>query len=203
MKMSALGLTEEGGQLLLGWKPVAGTHLTTLECGDRIGRKVMLVIAMVGVGAVSRWLLQHDGAGSIRRTVVVEAIIGVVVVALAAGIVGQPPRVGTPSKLYTETLTANGVIADVSITPGQVGSNEIHIVITPPGGSINPVAGVTARVSLPAQNLPFSPVTVTNEGPNHFSGQVTFPRSGDWTLEVVVQVTDSDSALLKATVTIP
>ncbi len=179
------------------------TDVSATDWGRMLLTKVMLVIAMVGVGAVSRWLLQHDGAGSIRRTVVVEAIIGVLVVALAAGIVGQPPRVGTPSKLYTETLTANGVIADVSITPGQVGSNEIHIVVTPPGGSINPVAGVTARVSLPAQNLPFSPVTVTNEGPNHFSGQVTFPRAGDWTLEVVVQVTDSDSALLKATVTIP
>jgi copper transport protein len=161
------------------------------------------VIAMVGVGAVSRWLLQHDGASSIRRTVLVEAIIGVLVLALAAGIVGQPPRVGTPSKLYTESLTANGVIAEVSISPGQVGGNEIHIVVTPPGGSINPVAGVTARVSLPSGNVPFSPVTLSNEGPNHFSGQVTFPRSGDWTLEVVVQVTEADSALLKSTVTIP
>lgn len=184
---------------------LAGTlsDVSATDWGRMLLTKVMLVIAMVGVGAVSRWMLHHDGASSIRRTVLVEALIGVVVVALAAGIVGQPPRVGTPSKLYTETLTANGVIADVSITPGQVGGNEIHLVVTPPGGSITPVAGVTARVSLPAENVPFSPVTLTNEGPNHFSGTVTFPRKGDWTLEVVVQISDSDSALLKSTVTIP
>lgn len=179
------------------------SDVTATDWGRMLLTKVMLVIAMVGVGAVSRWMLQHDGAASIRRTVAVEAIIGVLVLALAAGIVGQPPRVGTPSKLYTESLTANGVIAEVSITPGQVGGNEIHIVVTPPGGGITPVAGATARVSLPSGNVPFSPVTLTNDGPNHFSGQVTFPRSGDWTLEVVVQVTEADSALLKSTVTIP
>lgn len=184
---------------------LAGTlsDVSATDWGRMLLTKVMLVIAMVGVGAVSRWMLHHDGAASIRRTLLVEAVIGVLVVALAAGIVGQPPRVGTPSKLYTETLTANGVIAEVSITPGQVGGNEIHLVVTPPGGSLTPVAGVTARVSLPAGNVPFSPVTLTNEGPNHFSGAVTFPRKGDWTLEVVVQISDSDSALLKSTVTIP
>ena len=49
-------------------------------------------------------------------------------------------------------ITASGVIAAVTISPGSVGSNEIHILVTPPGGSITPVANVTARpVSDPAE----------------------------------------------------
>ena len=113
----------------------------------------MLVIAMIAVGGVSRWLLQHDGAGSIRRTLAVEAVVGVAVVALAAGIVGQPPRVGTPSQVHTASVTANGVIAEVTVTPGQVGGNDIHVVITPPGGSLTPVSSASARVLLPAEGV--------------------------------------------------
>ena len=46
-------------------------------------------------------------------------------------------------------------------------------------------------------------VTLVREGNNHYSGQVTFPRSGDWTFEVIVQLTDTDTVLLATTVPIP
>jgi copper transport protein len=179
------------------------SDVTATDWGRMLLTKVMLVIAMVALGGVSRWLLQHDGAGSIRRTVAVEAVVGIAVIALAAGIVGQPPRVGTPSEVHTATVTANGVIAEVTVTPGQVGGNDIHVVVTPAGGSLTPVASATARVLLPAEGVPESPVALTAEGPNHFSGRVTFPRSGEWSLEIVVNVTESSSVLLKDTVVVP
>ena len=129
--------------------------------------------------------------------------MGLLIVGLAAGMVGQPPRPPVAAAPFSQTVTANGVIAAVSISPGSVGGNDIHVVITPPGGSIAPVANVTARVSLPSANVPFSPVTLAAEGPNHYSGKVTFPRSGVWTMELIINITESDSALLKTTVTIP
>ena len=113
---------------------------------------------------MSRWLLQHDGAASIRRTVAIEAVIGLMIVGLAAGMVAQPPRAPVPSTPFSQTITASGVIAGVTISPGSVGSNDIHVLITPPGGSIQPVASVTGRVSLPSANIPFSPITLTSEG---------------------------------------
>lgn len=177
--------------------------VTATTWGRMLLAKVMLVIAMVALGGVSRWLLHHDGAGSLRRTVLVESLIGIVVVALAAGMVAQPPRPAVPAIPFNATVSANGVLAAVSISPGSVGSNEIHVLITPPGGSITPVAELTARVSLPAQGIPNSPITFTPEGPNHFSGTVTFPEPGEWTLELIVAVTESDRALIKTTVPIP
>lgn len=177
--------------------------VTATDWGRMLLTKVMVVIALLAVAGVSRWLLRHDGAASIRRTVIAEAALGLVVVALAAGMVGQPPRVGVPSRPYDEVITANGVIASVSISPGHVGANEIHVLITPPGGSLTPVSSATARVLLPSADLPAAPVTLVPEGPNHFSGAVTFPQAGDWTFELVVQITENDSALLKATVPIP
>ncbi|MFZ4721067.1 MAG: copper resistance CopC/CopD family protein [Ilumatobacteraceae bacterium] len=177
--------------------------VTATTWGRMLLAKVMLVIVMVAIGGVSRWLLHHDGPGSLRRTVLVEAVIGIVVIGLAAGMVAQPPRPSVPAIPFNATVSSNGVLAAVSISPGGVGSNEIHVLITPPGGSITPVSGLTGRVSLPAQGIPNSPIEFTAEGANHFSGNITFPESGEWTLELIVAVTESESALIKTTVTIP
>ena len=105
--------------------------------------------------------------------------------------------------MFAGQLAANGLIAIVSLSPGVVGGNEVHITVTPPGGSITPIASVAARVSLPSAAVPNAPVTLVKEGVNHYSGSVTFPRSGDWTLEVVIQVTATETALLSTTVPIP
>jgi copper transport protein len=177
--------------------------ITATDWGRLLLTKVTVVTALVAVAGVSRWLLQHDGAASIRRTVIVEAVLGVVVVAIAAGMVALPPEPAVATRPFTEQLSANGLIADISLSPGSVGGNEVHIVITPPGGSIAPVSSATARVSLPSSDIPLSPVTLVKEGPNHYSGSITFPRSGDWTFEVVVNITATDSVLLKTTVSIP
>lgn len=177
--------------------------VTATTWGRLLLGKVALVVVMVALGAVSRWLLRHDGPAVLRRTVLVEAVIGLVVIGLAAGMVGQPPRAAAPAIPFNQQITSNGVIAAITISPGSVGSNEIHVLITPPGGSLTAISGLTARVSLPAKDIPNSPVTLVSEGVNHASGTITFPEPGEWTLQLIVNVTPSDSVLLTTTVTIP
>jgi len=177
--------------------------ITVTDWGRLLLVKVTVVVGLLAVAGVSRWLLHHDGATSVRRTVVIEFIVGVLVIGIAAGMVALPPVPPVVSQPFETQLTSAGLIAVVSLSPGSVGGNEVHITITPPGGSITPVAGVTGRVSLPAEAIPFSPMTLVAEGPNHYSGTVTLPRPGDWTFEVVVQITATDSVLLKTTVPIP
>lgn len=177
--------------------------ITATDWGRLLLTKVTVVTALVAVAGVSRWLLHHDGAASIRRTVIVEAVLGVVVVGIAAGMVALPPEPAVAARPFAEQLSSNGLIAIITLGPGSVGGNEMHIVMTPPGGSITPVSSATARVSLPSADIPLSPVTLVKEGPNHYSGSITFPRSGDWTFELVVQITETDSVLLKTTVSIP
>ncbi|MEI8238514.1 MAG: copper resistance protein CopC [Actinomycetota bacterium] len=193
-----------GTGLLQTWK-LAGTldDVTATTWGRLLLSKVVLVVAMVAIGGVSRWLLLNAGTVGIRRTVVAEAIIGVVVIGLAAAMVAQAPRVAIPSRPYSKQLTSNGVIASVTISPGSVGHNEVHIFITPPGGSLRPVTDVKARVLLASASIPESPVTLKQEGPNHYSGSVTFPRAGQWTLQIIVNVNGADSVLLNGTVPIP
>ena len=160
--------------------------VTATTWGRLLLVKVTVVVAVVAVAGVTRWLLHHEGPGSLRRTVLLEAVAVVAVMALAAGMVGQAPRAGAASRPFDEQLVANGLIASVAISPGSVGSNEVHILVSPAGGSLTPVDGAEARVSLPSASIPESPVTLVGEGPNHFSGTITFPRSGEWTFQLVV-----------------
>lgn len=177
--------------------------ITATDWGRLLLIKVTVVTALLAVAGVSRWLLHHDGASSTRRTVIAEAVLGIVVVALAAGMVALPPEPAVAARPFAEQLSANGLIASISLSPGSVGGNEVHIELTPPGGSITPISSATARVSLAAADVALSPVTLVKEGPNHYSGSVIFPRSGDWTFELVVQITETESVLLKTTVSIP
>jgi len=58
-------------------------------------------------------------------------------------------------------------------------------------------------MSLPSRDVPASPVTITTDGPNHYTGRITLPFAGDWTLELIVEATLGSTILLKTTVPIP
>lgn len=187
---------------------VQGLHLGDIDdvTGTDWGRyllvKVVLVAVLVTLGGVSRWLLQHDHPGSVGRLVAAEALIGVAVLGLTAGLVGVPPREAVTAVPVSVTITNAGVVVDVTVTPAAVGSNEVHIVVTPPGGNLDPVEGVTARVSLPAEETPFSPVTIANAGVNHYTGRVTFPTGGTWRLEIIVETAPAQTVLLATDVVV-
>jgi copper transport protein len=187
---------------------VQGLHLgdiddvTATDWGRYLLVKVVLVAVLVTLGGVSRWLLQHDHPSSVGRLVAAEALLGVAVLGLTAGLVGVPPREVVTAAPVNVTLTNAGVVVDVTVTPGLVGRNELHMVVTPPGGSLDAVAGLTARVSLPAEDSPFSPVTVTNDGINHYTGSITFPTKGTWRLEIIVETAPAQTVLLTTDVTV-
>jgi len=186
------------------WKLSGGFDgITETAWGRTLLVKVSVVAALVAVGGVSRWLLRHTGAASLGRTVAVEAVLGIAVLALAAGMVGLAPQPAAETQVFSSTLTTAGVIVDVIVTPGQVGGNEMHLVITPPGGSLQPVAGATARVSLPERDVPNAPVTLAAEGSNHFGGPLTLPYAGTWTLELIIETEPGNSVLLVTQVPIP
>ena len=193
-----------GTGVLQAWK-LAGSFndVAATDWGRMLLIKVTLVVILLAVAAVSRWLLLHDGSGSVRRTIVVEAFIGVAVLGLAAGMVGLPPASVVAAKPFAVQLTANGMIVDITLGPGSVGSNELHVIITPPGGSIVPVIAAAARVELPTEGVPSAPVQLVGEAANHYSGFITFPRAGDWELEVIIEVTAGETVLIKTTIPIP
>ena len=177
--------------------------LTETSWGRTLLVKLSIVSVVVAIGAVSRWLLQNVGPGSVRRTVVAEALLGTVVLAFTASLVTLPPVAAVDARIFNASLAQAGLIADVTITPGRVGSNEMHLVITPAGGSIQPVTSLQARMSLPEREVPAIPVSIVADGPNHYTGPVTLAFAGDWTLELIIEVTPGNTQLISTTVPIP
>lgn len=181
-----------------GWN-----ELTDTTWGRVLFVKVAAVVVLVVLGGASRWLLHHVGAAPLRRTVMVEAVLGIVVLGLAAALVSLPPQAAAQSRVFSATLTQAGLIADVTVTPGRVGSNDVHIVITPSGGSLQPVAAVTGRISLPSRDLPAAPITIVRDGANHYTGTITLAFSGDWDMDLIVEVAPGSTLLLSTVVPIP
>jgi copper transport protein len=178
-------------------------HITDTRWGRTLLVKLAVVTVVLAVAGVSRWLLQNVGVASLRRTVLAEATLGIVVLAVAASLVSQPPRPIDEGRVFSASLAQGGVLADVTITPGRVGSNEVHLLVTPAGGSLTPVTDASARMKLPSRSIPESPVTLAADAPNHFTGSITLPFSGDWTLELVIEVTPGNTVLISTTVPIP
>ena len=177
--------------------------ITRTSWGRTLLVKVAVVTVLIAIGGVSRWLLRHDGPEAIKRNVFVEALIGVIVVGLAAGLVALAPRAVAASKVFTATLTDQGVIADVTVTPGRVGQNEVHLVITPPGGGIAPVVSTDVEAELPVQGITFVPATLQDIGPNHYTGTIQLSKSGQWNLQITVVPTEGQTVVLSSTLPIP
>ncbi len=193
-----------GALQVLGLAGTGGLDsLTDTAWGRNLLVKLSIVAVLLALAGVSRWLLQVSGAASLRRTVAAEAVLGLAVLAVTANLVTLPPRPVPEARVFNTTVTQAGVLADITVTPGRVGANEVHVLLTPPGGSLRPIEDVTARVSLPARQVPNTPVELRPDGPNHATGELTLPFSGDWTLELVVEVTPGSTVLISTTVPVP
>jgi copper transport protein len=178
--------------------------LTSTAWGRTLLVKIAVVTVLVAIGGVSQWLLRNDGPESLKRTVFVEALIGIAVVGLAAALVALPPQTVAASKVFTTTLTdPAGVIADVTVTPGRVGQNEVHLVITPPGGAIDPVVSTTVQAELPSAGTDLIPAILEAIGPNHYTGTIVLSQAGDWTLDITVEPTQGQLVVLSTLLSIP
>lgn len=162
--------------------------------------KVVVVVVVLAVAGAARWVMHHEGVLSLRRTMLVEAVAGIAILGLVAAMVGTSPRPTDAAAPFEATLAAGDVIVSVVVTPASVGSNEVHVVVSRAGGALAPIAGLEARVSLPSAEIPASPVTITREGPDHFSGLVTFAQSGPWVLDLVVAADETTETLVSTEV---
>ena len=166
--------------------------------------KALGVVVVVVLGASARMVLALTGPASIRRGIIAEAVIGIGVLALTAGLVATSPTAlsARAQSSSSVTLVQNGLIADLTLTPAVVGRSEIHALFTPQGGSLQAVVSVSARLSLPARDIPTIPVQMVSIGANHWTGVVQVPYSGDWTMEVLVKPTENEQIAFTSVVKI-
>ena len=90
----------------------------------------------------------------LRRSVAVEVVLGLVVLAVTAALVNaQPARSALTPKLYSATQSAgtgaSAMQISVTVDPARVGLNEIHVYTLTPKGADLTVRDISAKLVAP------------------------------------------------------
>jgi copper transport protein len=178
--------------------------LTTTDYGRTLLVKLVFVAALVALGWGSRRLVARRLLGPpLWRSVATEVVIAVAVLVVTAILTGSPPaEAETSTRTVSVTMVQGDLLADVSVIPARVGTNDLHLTFSPPGGTLDAVKDATARLVLPARDdLGPLPVDLVPAGPNHYiANGLQIPYEGDWTLEVVA--TTAEDATVRMTTTL-
>lgn len=189
---------------------VQGLHLlggintiTETNFGKLLLLKTLLVGAVVVFGSKARTKLQLNGFSSIAKIIRWESALVVLVLAVTSLMVAQSPNAKPTTPVsYSATKVQNGIVAELSVVPAVVGTAEVHVILTPPGGSLTPAESVTVQFDLPARGIPPIPVSMTEIGPNHWIGIVQFPFSGAWNMNTRVSPAANQTLLFATVVTV-
>ena len=204
------------------WRQVGSLDaLTETTYGRLLMVKVAFFVVMVGFGYLGRRWVQRgyrasDGDGSevealeadtviagYRRSIRVETVIGVVILAVTALLVNAQPARSALAQPYSAELVADDLLIDLTIDPAKAGATEIHVYTLTPTGAVADVEGLTLDLTLPSEDIGPVEVPLERAGPGHFSAyDFDLPIAGDWQLEVNALVDDFTEVTVEDTVTV-
>jgi len=173
---------------------------------SRYGRtlivKVCLVIVLIALGAVSRKAMQRKQSGSLRQSMGIEVLFGLIILALTSTLVAMPPKGVLEPAPLSSSIFQGQMIVELSLTSARVGQSEVHIVVAMADGSLMQVDSATAQMSMPSRNIPNGPIALQETRSNHFSGVTEFAYAGEWVVEILVKQTPSSTTLFNIAVEI-
>ncbi|MER6254596.1 copper resistance protein CopC [Streptomyces sp. NPDC001584] len=154
---------------------------------------------------------------SLRRTVAVEAVLGVVVLAITTLLTGtQPSRAAgtapaaTAQEPQTKVVTVpfdmgtanqHGTV-QITLAPGRVGENTVEAVVFTADGGLATVPEL--RLTLTQDDLGIGPLDakLKNQKGYWATYDLRLPMPGVWTLGITVRTTDIDQVTVRETVRI-
>ncbi len=173
---------------------------------SRYGRtlivKACLVIVLIALGAVSRVAMQQKRSGSLRQSMGIEVLFGIIILTITSALVAMPQKGTIEPAPLSSTIFQGQMIVELSLTSARVGQSEVHVVVAKADGTFVQIEAATARMSMPARNIPNGPIVLAETGSNHFSGVTEFAYSGEWVVEILVKETASSTTLFKIAVDI-
>jgi copper transport protein len=174
------------------------------------GRVLIAKVAVVLLALVIAGLGRRAGA-SLGRSLQVEAVLIVAVIALTGTLTGlapQPPAAAAPTTPYVSTSgfhleqRIDAREAQVDITPATTGQpNEVHVIVT--NGVGQPALDVKdASVVLSSDTVERLPVALTVINAAHWTGTVQLPTPGSWQVVVRLRIGEFREELLEGTMTV-
>ncbi|SED31494.1 copper transport protein [Streptomyces sp. 2231.1] len=154
----------------------------------------------------------------LRRSVLAEAAVGVVVLVLTTLLTSTLPgraateaartgavTTGIPTASVTtvpfDTGAAGGTgKVQITLDPGRVGRNSVQAVVYGPDGGLAAVPELRVSLTLPAQRVGPLDTKVTDRGGYWAADSFALPMPGTWTLKVTVRISDLDQVTATAPV---
>ena len=159
--------------------------------------------------AEARARQQSEGAAEqvplLRRSVLVELGLAVVVLALSAVLVGSPPARAAVAQPVDVLLPLQGSAGpdgsvQVSVDPARPGANTLHLYLFDDSGRLTQPADITVTLTEQEQQIGPLAVDLLPAGPGHYvADAMPVPGAGTWTLTVTVRL-DEFTATTASTV---
>jgi copper transport protein len=175
--------------------------------------KIALVVAVLGVAAVSRRMVRGRTAESeprgLRRIVIAELAITAVILGVTSALVQIPPPrtaeaadTAAVSTTVTKTLTTSTMALQVDIFPATVGNNSIHLYAYTPDNKPLTVVEWTATAALPSKGIEPIAIPLLRLTDFHAVGDIALPQAGEWTFKFTARTSDIDQSTVSTTATI-
>ena len=152
----------------------------------------------VAAAAQARGHRQSEGAvehvPALRRSVLVEAAVAAVILALSAVLVGLPPARAAVAHPVDAVLPLQGASGpsgsvQVSVDPARPGANTLHLYLFDDSGRLVQPVGITVTLTEAGEQIGPLDVKLQPGGPGHYiSDAMDIPGAGTWTLAVTVRV---------------
>ncbi len=180
--------------------------------------------------ATARRKRDADPAGAgLRRSVLAEAAIAVVVLAVTTVLSGSEPgraveesaaaAPGSPAGVPAGVPSSGGQVlanlpfdtggpkgkgdAGVHLDPARTGANQLHLTVTDPVGDPQDVPEVDVAFTLKARNIGPLPVRLRHTAPGSWAATgLQLPMPGEWQLAVTVRTSDIDEVTVTKNVAI-
>ncbi|MET8088662.1 copper resistance protein CopC [Micromonospora sp. NPDC005220] len=176
--------------------------------------KIGLFALVIGVAAYSRQLVRSRVAAQrpvpVRRAVLVELAVTMVVLAVSATLVQTTPArtavagpsAGSEAGLFSTRLSSPLLTVEVEVSPAERGNNSVHLYAYDKNNQPLLVAEWKATVALPSAGIEPIEVPLLRLTDSHAYGDISMPAAGEWQLKITARTTDIDQATVTATVPI-
>ncbi|WP_336031960.1 copper resistance CopC/CopD family protein [Geodermatophilus sp. FMUSA9-8] len=171
-------------------------HAFSAEAGDTVAPHTAATWRPVEVEAATADL------GALRRSVLVEVVIGAVVLALSAVLVGTPPARSQVAESVDVTLPLQGEdgssaagSVQITVDPAATGPNTLMVYLFDQAGQLTQPQEIRVTLTESAQEIGPLEVDLVPSGPGHYIGDaVSIPTPGAWTVTVSVRLDEFTAA---------
>jgi copper transport protein len=178
------GLTGTSYGKLLIWKLIAVATVVAVAAVARASTHGRLSLRSASVGAsVGAAAGTRFDRARLRRAITIESLLAVAVVVVTSLLMAANPSEATASSPFSSTQTSNGYLATITVSPGRVGANEMHLYVSSPNSSLVQPDAVTVTIQDPSRDVDPIAIDVAKAGAGHYiNNAASFPYAATWRL---------------------